>query len=169
MDPSLLLLLAMVLIAEVIALLWRPEMPLQALKGSARLLRGVWLDLLLGFVFAGLADVLIPPPVLSRWLGSQRPTQAILVGWAVGLLMPGGPYLVFPILAGLFQKGAAPGPLITLITAKTLLSPVRMLTYEAPLMGWPLTLARLIPGVLLPPVMGIVGEWLFAVFGGVTP
>jgi uncharacterized membrane protein YraQ (UPF0718 family) len=169
MDPSLLLLLAMVLIAEVIALLWRPEMPLQALKGSARLLRGVWLDLLLGFVFAGLADVLIPPSVLSRWLGNQRPTQAILVGWAVGLLMPGGPYLVFPILAGLFQKGAAPGPLITLITAKTLLSPVRMLTYEAPLMGWPLTLARLIPGVLLPPVMGIVGEWLFAVFGGVTP
>ena len=164
MDPSLLILLAMVLIAEVIALIWRPEMPLQALKGSARLLQGVWLDLLLGFIFAGLADVLIPQPVLSRWLGNQRPTQAILVGWAVGLLMPGGPYLVFPILAGLFQKGAAPGPLITLITAKTLLSPVRMLTYEAPLMGWPLTLARFLPGVLLPPFMGLLGAWLFAVF-----
>jgi uncharacterized protein len=164
MDPSLLILLAMVLIAEIVALVWRPEMPLQGLKGSARLLRSVWLELLLGFIFAGLADVLIPQPVLSRWLGSQRPTQAILVGWAVGLLMPGGPYLVFPIMAGLFQKGAAPGPLITLITAKTLLSPVRMLTYEAPLMGWPLTLARFVPGVVLPPVMGILGEWLFAVF-----
>src|SRR6516225_487671 len=169
MDPSLLILLAMVLIAEMVAVVWRLDMPLEALKGSARLLRGVWLDLLLGFIFAGLADVLIPQPVLSRWLGSQHPAQAILVGWAAGLLIPGGPYLVFPILASLFQKGAAPGPLITLITAKTLVSPVRMLTYEAPLLGWPLTLARLIPGVLLPPVMGIVGEWLFAVFGGVTP
>jgi hypothetical protein len=39
-----------------------------------------------------------------------------------------------------------------------------MLTYEAPLMGWPLTLARFLPGVLLPPFMGIIGSWLFAVF-----
>jgi len=169
MDPSLLILLAMVLIAEVVAVIWRPDMPLEGLKGSARLLRGVWLDLLLGFIFAGLADVLIPQPVLSRWLGSQRPGQAILVGWAAGLLIPGGPYLVFPILASLFQKGAAPGPLITLITAKTLVSPVRMLTYEAPLLGWPLTLARFIPGVLLPPFMGLIGAWLFAVFSEMAP
>ena len=164
MDPSLIILLVMVVVAEIVALYWRPDLPLEALKGSVRLLRGVWLDLILGFVFAGLADVLIPQPVLSRWLGSERPGQGILVGWAVGLLIPGGPYLVFPILAGLFKKGAAPGPLITLITAKTLVSPVRMLTYEAPLLGWPLTLARFVPGVLLPPFMGLIGAWLFAVF-----
>jgi uncharacterized membrane protein YraQ (UPF0718 family) len=164
MDPSLIILLIMVVVAEIVALYWRPDLPLEALKGSARLLRGVWLDLMLGFIFAGLADVLIPQPVLSRWLGSERPGQGILVGWAVGLLIPGGPYLVFPILAGLFKKGAAPGPLITLITAKTLVSPVRMLTYEAPLLGWPLTLARFVPGVLLPPFMGLIGAWLFAVF-----
>ena len=164
MDPSLIILLVMVVVAEIVALYWRPGLPLEALKGSFRLLRGVWLDLLLGFVFAGLADVLIPQPVLSRWLGSERTGQGILVGWAVGLLIPGGPYLVFPILAGLFKKGAAPGPLITLITAKTLVSPVRMLTYEAPLLGWPLTLARFVPGVLLPPFMGLLGAWLFAVF-----
>ncbi|HJU12429.1 MAG TPA: permease [Candidatus Binataceae bacterium] len=169
MDASLLILLAMVIVAEVVALSWRTDLPLQALKGSARLLRGVWLDLLLGFIFAGLADVLIPQPVLSRWLGSEHPAQAILVGWVAGLLIPGGPYLVFPVLAGLFQKGAAPGPLITLITAKTLVSPVRMLTYEAPLLGWPLTLARFVPGVLLPPFMGILGEWLFTVFNGMGP
>ena len=164
MDPSLIILLVMVVVAEIVALVWRPGLPFEALKGSVRLLRGVWLDLILGFVFAGLADVLIPQPVLSRWLGSERPGQGLLVGWAVGLLIPGGPYLVFPILAGLFKKGAAPGPLITLITAKTLVSPVRMLTYEAPLLGWPLTLARFVPGVLLPPFMGLIGAWLFAVF-----
>ena len=167
MDPSLIILSVMVVVAEIVALYWRPDLPLEALKGSVRLLRGVWLDLILGFVFAGLADVLIPQPVLSRWLGSERPGQGILVGWAVGLLIPGGPYLVFPILAGLFKKGAAPGPLITLITAKTLVSPVRMLTYEAPLLGWPLTLARFVPGVLLPPLMGLIGAWLFAVFSDI--
>src|SRR5579875_176092 len=169
MDSSLLILLVMVFAAELFAIRRNPELPLEGLKGSARLLRGVWLDLLLGFVFAGLADVLLPQPVLSRWLGSERPGQAILVGWAAGLLIPGGPYLVFPVLAGLFQKGAAPAPLITLITAKTLVSPIRMLTYEAPLLGWPLTLARFIPGVLLPPIMGVISGWLFSVFSGASP
>ena len=55
-------------------------------------------------------------------------------------------------------------PLITLLTAKTLVSPIRTLTYEAPLLGWPLTLARFVPGVLLPPVMGLIGQWLFGLF-----
>ena len=111
-------------------------------------------------------DVLIPAPALSRWLGDERPGRGILLGWAAGLLIPGGPYLVFPIVANLFKKGAAPGPVISLLTAKTLVSPIRMLTYEAPLLGWPLTLARFIPGVLLPPVMGVIGQWLYGALGG---
>jgi uncharacterized membrane protein YraQ (UPF0718 family) len=70
------------------------------------------------------------------------------------------------VAASLFRSGAAPGPLIALLTAKTLVSPIRMLTYEAPLLGWPLTLARFIPGVLLPPVMGLLGQWLFTLLKG---
>jgi len=57
--------------------------------------------------------------------------------------------VLFPVAADLFRHGAAPAPLITLLTAKTLVSPIRTLTYEAPLLGWPLTLARFVPGVLL--------------------
>ena len=94
---------------------------------------------------------MLPQPAISRWLGAERPARGILVGWGAGLIIPGGPYLVFPAVASLFRNGAAPGPLIALVTAKTLVSPIRMLTYEAPLLGWPLTLARFIPGVLLPP------------------
>jgi uncharacterized membrane protein YraQ (UPF0718 family) len=111
-----------------------------------------------------LLDVLIPAPALSRWLGDEHLGQGILAGWAAGLVMPGGPYLVFPVVANLLKGGAAPGPLIALLTAKTLVSPVRMLTYEAPLLGWPMTLARLIPGVLLPPALGWVGQWLYTIF-----
>ena len=166
MDASLVVLLSLVVAAFAVALFRDPQLPLRGLEASGRLLRGVWLDLLLGFLFAGLMDVLIPAPALSRWLGDERPGRGILLGWAAGLLIPGGPYLVFPIIANLFQKGAAPGPVISLLTAKTLVSPIRMLTYEAPLLGWPLTLARFIPGVLLPPVMGLIGQWLYGLFQG---
>jgi pyrroloquinoline quinone biosynthesis protein E len=159
-DASLWILLALVAVAVVVALGKDAALPLRGLAASARLFGGVWVELAVGF----LLEVLLPRPAISRWLGAERPARGILVGWGAGLIIPGGPYLVFPAVANLFRNGAAPGPLIALVTAKTLVSPIRMLTYEAPLLGWPLTLARFIPGVLLPPLMGLVGQWLFAVF-----
>lgn len=166
MDTSLWVLLALVAVAATVAFFKGPTLPVRGLAASARLFRGVWIELALGFLLAGLLEVLLPQPSISRWLGAERPGRGILVGWGAGLLIPGGPYLVFPVVANLFRNGAAPGPLIALVTAKTLVSPIRMLTYEAPLLGWPLTLARFIPGVLLPPFMGLVGQWLFEVFEG---
>ncbi len=165
-DPTLIILVSLVVLAILVGLARDSTLPLRGLMASVKLLRGVWLELLLGFILAGLLEVLIPQPVLSRWLGAERLGQGIVVGWAAGLVIPGGPYLFFPIAANLFRSGAAPGPLIALLTAKTLVSPIRMLTYEAPLMGWPLTLARFIPGVLLPPVMGVLGQWLYTVLKG---
>ncbi len=166
MDASLVVLLGLVVIATGVAFWKDPALPLRGWEASLKLVRGVWLDLLLGFLFAGLMDVLIPAPTLSKWLGAERPGRGILIGWGAGLVIPGGPYLLFPVVASLFEKGAAPGPLISLLTAKTLVSPIRMLTYEAPLLGWPLTLARFVPGVLLPPVMGVIGQWLYGVLSG---
>jgi uncharacterized membrane protein YraQ (UPF0718 family) len=169
MDASLWILLGLTCAALVYAFVKDRQLPLAGLSASARLLRNVGLELALGFVLAGLFDVLVPAQTLVRWLGEEHAGRGILVGWVVGLVIPGGPYVFFPIIASLFAKGAAAGPLIALITAKTLVSPIRMLTYEAPLVGWPLTLARFLPGVLLPPVMGLLGQWLFRLFGGRGP
>ncbi|HXJ78439.1 MAG TPA: permease [Candidatus Methylomirabilis sp.] len=164
MDASFLILLGLTVIALGVAFARDPQLVLRGFQSTARLLGGVWMELALGFVLAGLLDVLIPPPVLSRFMGGDALGRGIVVGWAAGLVMPGGPYLVFPVAANLLRAGAAPGPLIALLTAKTLVSPIRMLTYEAPLLGWPLTLARLLPGVLLPPVLGVLGQWLYTIF-----
>lgn len=164
MDSTLWILLGLTALALAAAYAKDPSLPWQGLQASGHLLRGVWLELALGFVLAGLIEVLIPAATISRWLGSDRPGQGILVGWAAGLAMPGGPYLFFPVAAKLLDSGAAPGALIAFLTAKTLVSPIRTLTYEAPLLGWPLTLARFIPGVLLPPLMGWIGQWLYLLF-----
>ncbi len=40
------------------------------------------------------------------------------------------------------------------------------MTYETPKLGWPLTPARFIRSVLLPPFMRLIGQWLFALFQG---
>jgi uncharacterized membrane protein YraQ (UPF0718 family) len=163
MGASLFILLGLLAVVEVIALVQDPALPARGLLASGRMLRGVWLELAVGFLLAGLVEVMVPAQALSRWLGEESFARAILIGWGAGLILPGGPYAFFPVAAGLFEKGAAPGPLIALLTAKTLVSPIRMLTYEAPLLGWPLTLSRFLPGILLPPLLGLLGQWLFSV------
>jgi uncharacterized membrane protein YraQ (UPF0718 family) len=160
-TPTLGILVALLAATAVAAALRDPALPLRGLEATGRLLRGVWLELALGFLLAGMLEVLVPAPTLARWLGEAGLGRGILIGWAAGLILPGGPYVFFPVAAGLYRGGAAPGPLIALLTAKTLVSPVRTLTYEAPLLGWPLTLARFLPGVLLPPLMGWLGQWLY--------
>ncbi|MFT3843277.1 MAG: permease [Myxococcaceae bacterium] len=166
MDASLWLLLALTVTGFVVAFVRDRDLPQQGLSATGKLVRNVGLEVALGFLLAGLIDVLIPAATMVKWLGGEHTGRAMLVAWVAGLVIPGGPYVFFPVVANLFTKGVGAGPLICLITAKTLVSPIRMLTYEAPLVGWPLTLARLVPGLLLPPVLGLLGEWLFKVFGG---
>jgi uncharacterized membrane protein YraQ (UPF0718 family) len=164
MDVNTWILLGLTVAALVFAYVRRPSLAGEGLWAGGRLLRGVAPELLLGFALAGLVDVLIPSATLVRWLGAESNIRGILIGWLVGLIVPGGPYVFFPVAAALFRQGAAPAALLTLIAAKTLVSPIRMLTYEAPVLGWPLTLARLVPGVLVPPLIGLAGGFLYKWF-----
>ena len=164
MDAGLVLLLTLVAVAALTAYAKHPSLPVEGLYASGRLFGRVWVELLLGFLVAGLLEVLVSPGEVAAWLGTESSMRGIVVGWLAGLAIPGGPYLLFPIAAGLWKTGVAPGALIALITAKTLVSPIRMLTYEAPLLGWRLTLARCVPALFLPPIMGVVGQWLFNLF-----
>ena len=164
MDANTWLLLALTLAALIYAYTRTPSLAGDGLLSGARLLRNVAPELILGFALAGLIDVLIPSATLVRWLGAESTTRGILIGWLVGLILPGGPYVFFPVAAALFRQGAAPAALLTLIAAKTLVSPIRMLTYEAPVLGWPLTFARLIPGILVPPLIGRLGGALYKLF-----
>jgi uncharacterized membrane protein YraQ (UPF0718 family) len=164
MDASLWILFGLVVVALAAAFARDPGLPWAGFRAGAHLLGSVWMEIALGFLLAGLIEVLVSPAQLVRWLGDGQGLRGIGAGWAIGLLLPGGPYLLFPLVASLFGKGAAAGPLITLVATKTLVSPIRMLTYEAPLLGWPLTLARLLPGLLVPPLLGVAGQFLYRLF-----
>ena len=164
MNASLIILLLLFVSIGVFAFAKDRSLPLQGFYASGRLFESVWVELLLGFLIAGFVDVLISPGQITAWLGTETSTRGILVGWMAGLVIPGGPYLLFPLAASLWKTGVSPGALIALITAKTLVSPVRILTYEAPLLGWRLTIARCVPALLIPPIMGILGQWIFTLF-----
>jgi uncharacterized membrane protein YraQ (UPF0718 family) len=140
------------------------DVPLRGIQAGFGLLREVWLPLLFGFCLAGLIEVLIPRELLVKWMGEESGARGILIGWLVGLLMPGGPYVVFPLTASLLREGIGIGPLLTFITAKLLLSPIRLFTWEIPFLGWAFVAARTVPSLFLPPIVGIIGQRLYALF-----
>ncbi len=164
MDASAWILLSLVAVLAVAAWLKNPELPRAALSSSGRLLGNVWLELALGFLLAGLIDVLMPADKIVGFLRDSGSGRAIVIGWLVGLALPGGPYVFFPLAARLFEKGVPVGALIALLCAKTLVSPIRMLTYEAPLLGWRLTGVRLLATLFVPPLAGLVAERIYAWF-----
>lgn len=164
MDTDVLVMGGLTILMAAWALTRGKDLPLRGLQAGFGLLQEVWLPLLLGFCLAGLFEVLISRELLVKWMGEESGLQGILLGWLVGLLMPGGPYVVFPLAASLLKEGIGVGPLLTFITAKSLLSPIRMFTWEVPFLGWAFVTARTVPSLLLPPIVGIVGQRLFALF-----
>ena len=163
-DSSIGVMGGLVLVMVILAYMKGSDLPLRGLQTTWALLQDVWLPLLLGFLLAGFFDVLVSREFLVKWMGEQSGSKGILIGWLIGLAMPGGPYVVFPIAASLFNQGVGVGPLVTFITAKSLLSPTRLFSWEAPFMGWPFAAARAIPSFLLPPLVGLIGQRLFTFF-----
>ncbi len=128
-------------------------------SGASELLKVTPL-LLAAFLIAGLTQVLVSRQVIERWLGSRSGWRGILLACLGGALIPGGPYVYYPIAGSLLHSGAGLGVLIAFVSAKNLWSVTR-LPYEFALLGPHLTLIRYAFTFLLPPIFGIAAETLF--------
>lgn len=97
--------------------------------------------LVLGFLVAGLAEALVPRATVERLLGQQAGLKGILLGGAAGALMPGGPYIYYPVALSFFRSGAGIGTVVTFVVAKNLWSLAR-LPLEIGVLGPKLALVR---------------------------
>ena len=130
------------------------------LLNSGQTLLSVTPLLIAAFVVAGLVQVMISQEMIDRWLGSGSGWRGIMLACLGGALIPGGPYVYYPIAGALLQSGAGLGVLVSFITAKNLWS-VSRLPYEFAILGTQLTLIRFIITLIVPPILGLVSEALF--------
>ena len=129
-----------------------------ALHGLQVALSTFWRDfplLVIGFVIAGLAHVLIPKDIIANWLGNQAGVRGVLVGCIAGGIMPGSPYAVFPIVASLYKSGASLGAMVGFISAWALWSLSR-LPVEIALIGPKEALLRYAITFFMPPIAGLI-------------
>lgn len=145
------------------ALAWErggPDLALDGLLTGGKTLLSATPLLLAAFLIAGLVQVLVTKEVVTRWLGAGSGWRGLLLAYLGGALMPGGPYVYYPITAALLKAGAGLGVLVTFVCAKNIWSLSRM-PLEFALLGARLTLIRLAVTAILPLVLGLLSEWLF--------
>lgn len=115
--------------------------------------------LLLAFAIVGFVNVLNPGRLVRTWIGPGSGPSGILVGTIAGSLLPGGPYVVFPLIAALYQAGAGLGPTLAMVTSWAALGLISV-SFEIPFLGWRFSLMRLGLGVIMPVIVGLVGMLL---------
>jgi len=157
MDTTTIVLAIVAAALLVVAFLRQRDLPLAGLLAAGRTLwRNLWI-LLLGFLIAGLVQVLAPPELISRWLGTRAGVKGVLIGCVLGGLVPGSPYAVFPIVAALHKAGAALGAVVGFVSAWALWS-VSRLPVEMALIEPRVALIRYAITFIVPPLAGLMAN-----------
>jgi len=127
------------------------------LKSAGNILLQITPLLIFAFIIAGMIQILIPAEMISRWIGVESGLRGILIGTVVGSIMPGGPYVVLPIAAGLLRTGASIGTMVAFLTGWSLWA-ITQLPLGIGIMGWKFWLIRLACTFLFPPIAGIIAN-----------
>jgi uncharacterized membrane protein YraQ (UPF0718 family) len=137
---------------------WRgSDLPRDGLLAAGRTLWRNLPMLLLSFLIAGLAQVLIPKALITRWIGAEAGFKGVLIGCLAGGLVPGAPYAVFPLVAALYQAGAGLGAVVGFVSAWCLWS-VSRLPVEMALIDPRPALIRYAITFVVPPIAGLLAE-----------
>lgn len=137
----------------------------EAVAAGWRQLQWLLVRVPLAVVAASLAAPLVPAGPVSEWLGPESGLGGIAIASLFGGILPGGPVIAFPLVIVLEGAGAGRPQLVALITGWSVLAVHRLLVFEAPLLGWPLTLRRLAASLPLPFIAGLLAGWVVALGG----
>lgn len=116
--------------------------------------------LIAAFAVAGLIQVLIDEEQVTAWFGEEGGWKGIGIGALAGSIMPGGPYVYYPVLASCIKTGVDIPTLIAFVGAKSVWSLTR-LPMEFALLGPKITILRFVGTFIAPPVMGFLALMFF--------
>lgn len=116
--------------------------------------------LIFAFIVAAMIQVLVPSRLISQWVGAESGWRGLIIGASLGGIVPGGPYVVLPIAAGLVRAGASLAMTVAFLAGWSLWS-IPRLPMEFGVLGWKLTLARYAATFVFPPIAGLIAQAVF--------
>jgi hypothetical protein len=107
------------------------------------------------------------PASLKTWdtiaKASVKTRNGIAIASVAGGLMPGGPFVTFPLVRAFAKAGAGVPQMAALITGWSIFALHRILTWEYPVLGWRFVAIRLVAAAPLPILAGLLAEAAVAV------
>ncbi|MCK6412410.1 MAG: permease [Azonexus sp.] len=119
--------------------------------------------MLLTFVIAGFFTQLVPKDVVLAWIGNESGWRGIALGCLAGVLAPGGPLTMFPLVGLIQQAGAGIGTLVALVTAWSMWG-VRMILLESALISPRFALFKFLSCFFVPLLAGGIAHLAYGRF-----
>lgn len=113
-----------------------------------------------GTLIGALVRLMVPREVIVRWLGAGSGIKGLLIANLAGLLIPAGPFTVFPLSAAFLVAGADAGAIVTFITAWLLLGLNRVIIWELPFFGPTFVMVRFVVCFWIPLAAGLAARRL---------
>ena len=151
---SILLLAAMGLVLFVIAYRMPGRKHIEGLREGWHMAVVNLPRVILALLSAGFLSHLMPHEVIAEWLGHESGLKGIAIATLLGMVMPGGPLIAFPIVVILTKAGAGMPALVTFLTSWSVLGIQRIIGFELPMMGSKFVINRVAIGIFLPPISG---------------
>ena len=129
---------------------------------GGRLLLRFGLIIVVSFLAAGFAELLIPTEWVRENLGSSSGLRGVLLGAGAGILTPAGPFVSMPIAAVLIRSGAGVGVVVAFLSAWSLLALHRFVAWEIPILGWRFAALRYGVCLVLPVGAGLLARAISA-------
>ena len=112
---------------------------------------------------------LVPAGIAVDWLGPESGVAGLVIAGLAGGLIPGGPFVSFPLVLTFLKAGAGPAQMVALITGWAILAFHRMIAWELPVLGARFAIIRLLSSILLPLLAGLLALALLPFFPPVGP
>lgn len=122
---------------------------------DARLLMEMMPKVLGGCLIGAFVHLLVPGAMVVRWVGADSGMKGLVIATLCGILLPGGPFTIFPIAAAFLTLGAEAGAALAFISAWSLMGLNRSVIWEMPFMGVEFTLWRSFLALPLPLLLGL--------------
>jgi len=132
----------------------------KSLKNGYRMMAGLIPLLLLAFLAAGFLEIAVPPELIRGWLGESSGLKGYVISFLAGAMLPGGPYVTFPIIGAVFRAGAGLGQVVTMVTAWSTMS-IGMIIFELAFLGPRFTIVRTAVVFWTPIVAGVLAQLFF--------
>ena len=152
------IIMAILAVALLILGYYRGGHHIDGLKAGMNMMVEIIPLLIFAFIIAGMVQFLFPKETLTKWIGEGSGVRGIFIGSVAGAFTPGGPYVNFPIAAGLMRAGASIPTMVAFITGWSLWGLSR-LPLEVGILGWRFALVRIVSILVFPPLAGLLAQF----------